>query len=278
MPGFQINPSAAELWNGNAVVSGRNVRYRVAPMEGTLSIKTVLAGSGVWETPDGRYEVSPETCLVLNDGQTYSLEIDYPSVVQTFCVFFRRNFVEEAAASQGVRGSIGFYERLRLKPDAISGQLHRLRLLWHEGSNETLEADEAMVEMAVALVRSETAPKEQAGLEHAKASTREEVFRQLNRSRDYALTRLNDRLSLDELASIAFMSPFHFHRLHGQAFGETPHEFVTRARLKRATRMLEEGAEVGDVSIAVGFESVPTFTRLFKFRIGCTPGAFRKIG
>jgi AraC family transcriptional regulator len=273
--GFRFNPGRAELCSDNAIVSGRNTRYVVSPMEGSLSLKTILCGSGVWSTPAGRYEVSPDTCLVLNDGQTYELEIDSPSIVHTFCVFFKPGFVSEAAES--VNG-FGFYERLQLMPSNLSAPLERLRRLAKWGDNDSLEADEAMVEMALALVTSEAAPREESRLELSKASSRQEVFRNLNRSRDFALSCLDSRLTLDGLASVAAMSPFHFHRLHRQAFGETPHEFVTGARIARAMRLLRAGNEVGDVSLSLGFESVPTFTRLFKGKTGMTPGAFRKIG
>jgi AraC family transcriptional regulator len=163
-------------------------------------------------------------------------------------------------------------------PGRLNVPLRKLRLLLSEGSLDSLEAEEAMLAAAACLVSSESAPKELGGLDQAKASTREGVFRDLNRSRDYALSSIGSKLSLDELAGIACMSPFHFHRLHRQAFGETPHEFITRARLQRATRLLQAGKHVIDVSLAVGFESVPTFSRLFKSRLGMTPGAFRKIG
>lgn len=273
--GFRFNPPAEELWRSNAIVSGRNRHYAVEPITGTLSIKTIISGTAIWETPDGRYEVSPDTCLVLNDGQTYGMEIESLRAVHTFCVFFRPGFVTEAAASSG---SFGFYERLRLTPEQFAAPMARLRLLTNEGAMGGLEADEAMVDMALALIRSEAGPREEVSLKYAKSSTREEVFRQLNRARDFALGQLGSRLSLDELAGHACLSPFHFHRLHRQAFGETPHDFITRARLARGMRLLREGCDVGEVSLQLGFESVPTFTRLFKARTGQTPGAFRKIG
>lgn len=266
MSGFRINPPAPELWRDHAILNGRSRRHHVDPVAGTLSIKTVLSGRAVWETDDGRFDVTPDTFLVLNQGQSYSLEIDSGVPVETFCVFFRPGYIEE-----------GFYERLRLLTPGLRQALRSLHGLAREGGTDT-ECDEAMIEAALLLRAEESGPREQARLEHARPAVREEVFKQLNRARNFALSNLGSKLPLDDLAAVACMSPFHFHRLHRQAFHETPHEFVTRARLQRAMRLLQAGGDVGDVSLALGFESLPTFTRLFKSHTGLTPGAFRKIG
>src|ERR1044072_9858584 len=88
MSGLLFNPPAATLFRNNAIVSGRNRSYVTGPLEGSLAIKTVLNGSGTWWTPDGRYDVSPDSCLVLNHGQTYGVEIEAATPAHTFCVFF----------------------------------------------------------------------------------------------------------------------------------------------------------------------------------------------
>src|SRR5262245_18582808 len=71
-------------------------RHYVRDFAGSLSIKTVVRGEGLWETVTGRFRVFPGTHLVLNHGQRYSLTVESPRPVETFCVFFRRGFVEEA--------------------------------------------------------------------------------------------------------------------------------------------------------------------------------------
>ncbi len=263
--GFRFNPSAPELWTTNAVVSGRNRSYHVEPLDGTLSIKATLAGSGVWETPDGRYEVTPDTFLILNNGQNYRLDIEDAEVVHTFCVFLKPGFVRD----------FGFYERLRLMTPLVGACLARLRTALDEGAHDGLEADDAMADLAEALFQSESAPAERERLNLASPVAREDAFRRLNAARDMALSQIGERLSLDSLADAAFMSPFHFHRVHREVFHETPHEFVTRARLQRAKRLLHRARPVGEVAIEVGFESVPSFVRLFRRHVGITPGAFR---
>jgi len=276
MSGFGSDPIAISR-AGNYVKLGNNNRYRGETHNCHLSIKSMLVGSGQWETPDGRYLVSPDTCLILNRGQDYVVTTDAPTPTLTFCIFFQNGFIEQAAASLGLRGEIGFYERLQLKPAAIVAPMERVKRIALDGG-EVLEGEEAMIDLALALIASETSPREQENLSHAKAAVREEVFRALNRARDYALANIGSRVSLDALAAVACMSPFYFHRMHHQAFHETPHEFLTRARISRAKRLLRDGYDVMDVAVQLGFESLPTFIRLFRSRVGQTPGVFRKIG
>jgi len=66
----------------------------------------------------------------------------------------------------------------------------------------------------------------------------DEIFRRLCRGRDLLAARYQSRVQLEQAASEACFSEFHFHRLFRSAFGETPHDFLTRQRMDRAKQML----------------------------------------
>ncbi|HMC58307.1 MAG TPA: AraC family transcriptional regulator, partial [Candidatus Solibacter sp.] len=66
----------------------------------------------------------------------------------------------------------------------------------------------------------------------------EETFARLYRSREFLATSFDQRLRLSEAARQACLSPFHYHRMFVRAFGETPHEFLTRRRIDRAKQLL----------------------------------------
>src|ERR1700683_4849930 len=89
-----FNPVQNILGIENAILSGTSSRHYVPDYETPLSIKTVAAGSVAWETPGRRYVVHENTYLVLNDGQRYSMTMDSHAPSTTFCIFFRRGFVE----------------------------------------------------------------------------------------------------------------------------------------------------------------------------------------
>lgn len=99
----------------------------------------------------------------------------------------------------------------------------------------------------------------------------------LCRARDYIADRFNRRPSLREAARQAYLSPFYFNRLFTEAFGETPHEFLTRLRIERARRLLlADRASVTDICFDVGYESLGSFSTRFRSLTGLSPVAFRR--
>ena len=82
---------------------------------------------------------------------------------------------------------------------------------------------------------------------------------------------------MNSAAREACLSPFHFNRLFLQAFGETPHEFVTRRRIEEAKRLLLAGNDrITDICFDVGYESLGSFSTRFHSLTGISPAAFRR--
>jgi AraC-like DNA-binding protein len=77
-------------------------------------------------------------------------------------------------------------------------------------------------------------------------------------------------------ARTAALSEFHFTRQFAAVFGETPHQYRTRARLERAKTLLLTMDSVTDVCCAVGFSSLGSFSTLFARRYGEPPSAYRR--
>ncbi len=105
----------------------------------------------------------------------------------------------------------------------------------------------------------------------------EETFARLYRSREYLAGRVEQQLRLSDAADEACLSPFHYHRMFVRAFGETPHEFMTRLRIDRAKQLLaRDECPVTEVCLAVGYESFGSFSSLFRRRVGRSPLEYRR--
>jgi AraC-like DNA-binding protein len=105
----------------------------------------------------------------------------------------------------------------------------------------------------------------------------DELFRRLCRSRDYIASNLDQPLRLADAAREAYLSPFHYHRLFSQTFGQTPLEFLTRMRIDRAKQLLiHDAAPVTDVCLAVGYESLGSFSTRFRRATGYSPTQFQR--
>lgn len=88
--------------------------------------------------------------------------------------------------------------------------------------------------------------------------------------------RVDDPPSLDELASAAAVSPYHFHRIWRGLTGETVGETLGRLRIEMAQGLLASGGtSVTEVAMATGFSSSQSFARAFKGRTGVPPSDAR---
>lgn len=101
----------------------------------------------------------------------------------------------------------------------------------------------------------------------------------LARVTDYIYAHLDDELDLNGLAEVAYLSPFHFHRIYRAVRGETVTATVRRLRLNRAASQLVQSAmSVEDISRQAGYKNVQSFTRVFSATYGMPPARYRTQG
>lgn len=104
-----------------------------------------------------------------------------------------------------------------------------------------------------------------------------DAFVRLCRARDMLREAGDNRLTIDDVARRAAMSPFHFIRQFSALFGETPHQVQIQARLDRAKHLLALGDDsVTDICMEIGFSSLGSFSALFARRIGSPPSTYRR--
>jgi AraC family transcriptional regulator len=99
----------------------------------------------------------------------------------------------------------------------------------------------------------------------------------LRRIRELVRAKMEDDLSLDEMAESVGLSTAHFARMFRKSTGETPHQFVLRQRLERAKAMLRApDARILDVAVACGFKTQQHFAQVFRDIWGVSPTEFRQ--
>lgn len=88
--------------------------------------------------------------------------------------------------------------------------------------------------------------------------------------------RLGELLTLDDLAAVAHLSPYHFARAFARTTGLPPHGFVTARRMDRARLLLlTSRSPVEDIARTVGFCNLSHFRRVFRRFHGTTPSGIR---
>jgi AraC family transcriptional regulator len=287
--GVLVNPPSEMLGSVNAIFSGRSRRHLVENYAGPLSLKTMISGAAFWHTEAGAQPVKPSSFLVLNKGTKYTLEMNSRDPSHTFVLFFRNGFVEDVqkcvSSSSGSlldepfskgRG-IPFVEAIHSAGESGVGvALRRVRHVWLSGGSAgTLE--EEFHGVAVELIKLQKDALQLADAAPSlRQSTRNELFRRIQRARVLIEDCYLEDLSLEELAAEACLSPYHFHRSFREVYGVTPHQHMQRLRLQEAARFLKEtDLPIAAVCAKSGFSSVPSFSTLFRSRFRMSPNRFR---
>jgi AraC family transcriptional regulator len=98
----------------------------------------------------------------------------------------------------------------------------------------------------------------------------------LQRATDYISANLREDLTLEKIAEVLSMSPYHFAHLFKQSAGLTPHRYVIQRRMERAKSLLR-GTELSVTQIAhqVGYPNQSHFSMVFHRFTGQTPRRYR---
>lgn len=261
-----------------------------------LSIKCNLgypAQSGTslrYETAQGgRYQLEPRNFLILNHNHSYRVEPYAEEAPQLLCVFFPPHWVEDVfhALVQSANylldnpvaatiQPINFFERIHAHDPLIAPHLKHIR---QQVSNGIVgnKLEEHLRDLAAAMLHLQrNVYREAEKLSAVRAATREELYRRLYLAKDYMHACYGDRLTIAELAGVAALSPYHFLRSFKQLFHQTPHTYLSQLRLAKAqTLLVETDHSITHICFAVGFQSLPSFTNLFRRLMGVSPRAYR---
>lgn len=98
----------------------------------------------------------------------------------------------------------------------------------------------------------------------------------LRRALDFIEARLEETITLADVAAAVGLSPKHFARAFRRSTGQSPHRFIVQRRLERAkTMMLGTELALTEIALACGFGSQQHFTRVFREAVGMPPGQWR---
>jgi AraC-like DNA-binding protein len=255
-----------------------------------LSIRCAFQGERVFETGGGRFVVDDRSYLLLNLGQSVSSCVQADSPVECFNVTFQPGFAEQVLRSQvtsddrlldspqgGSTQPIQFFSQTFPHDQTLSPQL-----LWLRSVLGTVPVSPGWLEeqfhflLERLLAAHRNIYREVARVPAARPATRAEIYHRLCCARDYMEACLSQPLTLREIAEVACLSPHHFLRLFKQVFHATPHQYLTHLRLERARSLLAKTqTPITEVCLLVGFESLGSFSWLFRKRFGLSPKEFR---
>jgi AraC-like DNA-binding protein len=84
-------------------------------------------------------------------------------------------------------------------------------------------------------------------------------------------------INLQNIASEGYFSKFHFIRLFKSIYGRTPHQYMIQVRIENAKNLLRKNYKISDTCFKVGFDSISSFSGLFRKLEHKTPSEYQRL-
>ncbi|WP_194205502.1 AraC family transcriptional regulator [Superficieibacter sp. 1612_C1] len=110
----------------------------------------------------------------------------------------------------------------------------------------------------------------------ASPSQKSDTLLHMQRIREILHERMAEDIGLDELSRLAGIDRFRLSRQFSKAFGQTPHAYLVRLRLRSARALLAHGQEPAQVAAQVGFADQSHLGRWFQRAYRMSPAAFQQ--
>lgn len=275
----------------HCMVLGRSRRVEYPLFEQRLSIKVASGGRERYRltAPNREVDVDDDNYLIVNDGRSYGSRIASDREVESFSIFFRPGFAQEAEAAlqtpaaraldggEQRAGSPEFHEFLQPHDRYISPVVQFIRHHVRAGFDDPQWYEEQLHFLLVRMLNHRDRQRRRAAeLPAMRRTTRDESFRRVMRAVDYIESNFERELSLGQLAAEACLSKFHFLRLFQQVTGVTPYAWMLRKRVLAAGRLIATRAlTLDEIALQVGFRSRSSLFRQARRWMACSP---RELG
>jgi AraC family transcriptional regulator len=274
----------------NVILNGK-FSYLYYPVHWTtLSLKFAFGGNEYYTLDKMRYSVNDSSYLILNRDSIYESLICEEKPVETLTLNFTSEFVEDVFHSTfntdeylldypEVRDKIpvNFFQKLYPNDKKMLRKIEPLRNLINQQGYDTKQVNEMLHTLLEYIFRTQLNESKQAEqIESKKRSTKYEIYNRLNKAKDYIHSNAGEKIDLELLGKVSALSPHHLLRKFRSAYGITPHQYLTSIRLQKAKGLLiNSKISITEICNAVGFESLSSFSLLFKKNFSQSPEIYR---
>jgi len=280
VPGQVLSASDSLGWSQ---VAQRSYRYRgqdveIPPLADFLVVNYRQGGTPMDRQFDGRWTrtvCDPGHFSLLSRSAPshwhWTADIEVSHVYLTDALMCR---VASDMLGQPVAG-VQFHDVLRGHDPVVSHIAAEVtREAMQQGLGGALYAEALSVQLAVHLLRSYATCSFKAPAAAGGLSARE-----LRRLEDYVDAHLHHPITLDDMAQALGMGVWTLNRQLRRSLNRSAYAFVVDRRLQRAVQLLRAGGlSLKEIAAATGFADQAHMTRLFRARLGTTPGAMRQGG
>ncbi|EMB4324229.1 AraC family transcriptional regulator [Pluralibacter gergoviae] len=235
-------------------------RYAFEPhTHEAFGIGAIEAGAERFRYRGAQHVASVNAIVTMNPDELHTGEAETEGGWRYRMIYLHPDLLEEVT---GIR-HWWFSDVLRTDPRRSAQICQQIYALWH--------SEEPLAQPGILLNLIDTfrpfachTPQRQEGAQR---------FEQV---RDYLHDNYMRNITLDELAAVAALSPFHFQRRFKERYHVTPHQMLMAIRLWRAKEFLTQGMPASEVAAATGLVDQSHLTRAFSRRYGITPARYQR--
>ena len=290
-PNHPNNRDAVPVLHDHILFADRvTSRYEYPEHASAFGLMTLQKGCGRLVINQAPYDLDAVTCMPVNSGSRLSFSLPEKDTAPVFLFFdsslpgaIHRSLVQSETRlldnpEPDQNPDFSLLEYRCNKDTDLDLSLRLLITLGKSCSSfGALKADaiiRGLLEKWMA--KNAVARQLSARLEVVKPATRNELFRRLSAAREWIDAHWEAHISLNQMAGVAAMNSQHFLRLFKQVFGTTPYRYLIDLRLDRAKQRIENSDQpVSDICKDLGYESLSTFSGLFRRRFGFSPNHLR---
>ena len=232
-----------------------------------FSIAIVLAGTFQYRSSTGRALMTPGSLLLGNAGDCFECGHQHATGDRCLAFHFGPDFFAKLAADLEISSSSFRQNRLCPLPELASVTARASAAM---DLAPQVSWEELAVELAARALQLNSAHQSASELPVGATARVTRVLRRIEQE-GFA------QISLNELATEAKLSSYHFLRTFQTLTGLTPHQYLLRSRLREAATRLATGpSKILDVALDCGFGDVSNFNRTFRREFGVSPRQWRR--
>lgn len=228
-----------------------------------------------------KIEVSDKRFYFLNHNDNLEIDFSESKPIQTLFILFKPQFINDCFSYL-----LQSNEQLLSVPQitnteitiptvpfaldmAMMSKISLLTKAEQSKDNINNHLTELAIDIAVQICCTQTKMN---SIQAVKRTTREEIYSRIFQSIEIMNDSIYEKKTLDKIAELVCMNKFHFLSHFKSITGTTPHQYYTQIKLQKAFELLHsKDYSVSEVCFALDFESVGSFSNLFKRKFHIAP-------
>lgn len=248
----------------------------------TLAYTAMLRGKKIMkiEGKSDYFDYAPGESVLMAPGE--KMIINFPEADQTptqcISLSFNPTFLENAVENLNLlspkvdetsKWNIAMDQFFLFQtPSLTSATNNILRIAMDDNSQKDVMADFALKELLIRIMQT-----------HGRNLIENNLLK--NKSRiafvtDYIKKNIHQKLSVESIAKMAYVSKSNFFKMFKQELGISPNEYILQERINKAKALLKLKLSIKEVAYQTGFSDTNYFTRVFKQYAGTTPKLFQQ--